>query len=69
MQALVSAFKEQWEKFVEKLGALGKTIGTVQKHYDELSGPRARQLEKPMEKIVDLELKRPDQDQIENDAA
>ena len=69
MQALVSAFKEQWEKFIEKLGALGKTIGTVQKHYDELSGPRARQLEKPMEKIVDLELKRPDQDQIENDAA
>ncbi|MDP6860965.1 MAG: DNA recombination protein RmuC, partial [Candidatus Marinimicrobia bacterium] len=69
MQALVSAFKEQWEKFVEKLGSLGKTIGTVQKHYDELSGPRARQLEKPMEKIVELELKRTDQDQIENDAA
>ena len=69
MQAMVSTFKEQWEKFVEKLNALGKSIGTIQKHFDELSGTRARQLEKPMEKIIDLELKSNDDDQIENDAA
>ena len=69
MQAMVSAFKEQWEKFVEKLNALGKSIGTIQKHYDDLSGPRVRQLEKPMDKIIDLELKSSDNDQIENDAA
>ena len=69
MQAMVSTFKEQWEKFVEKLNALGKSIGTIQKHFDELSGTRARQLEKPMEKIIDLELKSNDNDQIENDAA
>jgi len=69
MQAMVSAFKEQWEKFVEKLNALGKSIGTIQKHYDDLSGPRVRQLEKPMDKIIDLELKNSDNDQIENDAA
>ena len=40
-----------------------------QKHYDDLSGPRVRQLEKPMDKIIDLELKNSDNDQIENDAA
>ena len=66
---MVSTFKEQWEKFVEKLNSLGKSIGTIQKHFDELSGTRARQLEKPMEKIIDLELKSNDNDQIENDAA
>jgi len=69
MQNMVSSFKEQWEKFIEKLNALGKSIGTIQKHYDELSGPRVRQLEKPMDKIIDLELKSGDNDQIENDAA
>jgi len=69
MQTMVSAFKEQWEKFIEKLNALGKSIGTIQKHYDDLSGPRARQLEKPMDKIIDLELKSVDNDQLENDAA
>ena len=36
MQAMVSTFKVQWEKFVEKLNALGKSIGTIQKHFDEL---------------------------------
>ena len=36
MQAMVSAFKEQWEKFVEKLNSLGKSIGTIQNHFDEL---------------------------------
>ena len=41
---------------VEKLNALGKSIGTIQKHFDELSGTRARQLEKPMEKITELQL-------------
>ena len=59
MQALVSAFKEQWEKFIEKLGALGKTIGTVQKHYDELSTTRTKALERPMDKISELKLEEP----------
>ena len=69
IQAMVSAFKEQWEKFIEKLNALGKSIGTIQKHYDDLSGPRVRQLEKPMDKIIDLELNSSDNDELENDAA
>jgi DNA anti-recombination protein RmuC len=54
---------------VDQLKKLGKTLGSLSNHYDELIGPRLRAVEKPMEKIEDLELKRPDQDQIENDAA
>jgi DNA recombination protein RmuC len=56
IQALVQAFKAQWLKFVDKIDALGKSLGTVQKHYDELKTTRVRQLEKPVEEILDLQL-------------
>lgn len=60
MQSLVGKFKDQWQRFVDKLDALGKSLNTVQNHYDELSGTRVRQLEKPMEKILDLNLEKPE---------
>jgi DNA recombination protein RmuC len=56
MQKLVGVFKEQWEKFIEKLDALGKTLGTVTTHYEDLTGTRRRALEKPMDKIEELQL-------------
>jgi len=56
MQKYIFTFREQWKKFVEKLDYLGKSISTIQNHYDDLSGPRLRQLEKPMDKIKDLQL-------------
>jgi DNA recombination protein RmuC len=61
MQKLVVTFKEQWEKFIEKLDALGKTLGTVSNHYEELAGKRRRGLEKPMDKIDELQLGQGDQ--------
>jgi len=56
MQIQVGVFAKQWLKFVEKLDALGKTLGTVSNHYDELRGTRLRALEKPMDYIKDLQL-------------
>jgi len=56
MQAQVGVFAKQWIKFIEKLDALGKTLGTVSTHYDELRGTRLRALEKPMDKIKDMQL-------------
>ncbi len=56
MQSLIMAFKEQWQKFNEKVDALGKSLNSVQNHYNELAGPRRNQLQKPMEKITELEL-------------
>jgi DNA recombination protein RmuC len=56
MQVQVGVFAKQWIKFIEKLDALGKTLGTVSSHYDELRGTRLRALEKPMDKIKDLQL-------------
>ena len=43
-------------KFIDKLDGLGKTLGTVSSHYEELTGTRRRALEKPMDKIEELQL-------------
>ena len=56
VQKLVITFREQWVKFIDKLDALGKTLGTVSNHYEALTGPRRSALEKPMDKITDLQL-------------
>ena len=56
VQKLVITFREQWVKFIEKLDALGKTLGTVTTHYEALTGPRRNALEKPMDKITDLQM-------------
>ncbi len=54
MQQLVQSFRQQWLKFTEKIDAMGKSLGVVQKHYDELATTRSNQLQKPMEKISNL---------------
>ncbi|MDP6532427.1 MAG: DNA recombination protein RmuC [Candidatus Marinimicrobia bacterium] len=56
VQDLVQAFKSQWGKFIEKMEALGKSLGTVQGHYENLSTTRRKALEKPMKEIGKLEL-------------
>ncbi len=56
IQALVQAFKNQWLKFVGKLDALGKSLAAAQNHYTELQNTRSKQLEKPIDKILDLQL-------------
>ncbi len=47
-------FKKQWRKFTDKIDKLGKSLQTVQNHYDELSETRSNQLEKPLGKIEEL---------------
>ena len=56
MQELVGVFRKQWERFIDKVDAMGKTLNSLGNHYDELKGTRIRALEKPMEKIESLEL-------------
>jgi DNA recombination protein RmuC len=59
MQKLIGLFAKQWQLFVDKMDTMGKSLGTVQKHYDDLVTTRSRQLEKPMEKIGELQLNQP----------
>ena len=56
LQKLVQLFSEQWGKFSDKVDSVGKSLGTVQKHFDELSTTRSKALERPMNKILDLHL-------------
>jgi len=56
MQELVGVFRKQWEVFVDKIDAMGKTLNTLGNHFEELKGTRIRALERPMEKIENLEL-------------
>ncbi|MBO35684.1 MAG: recombinase RmuC [Verrucomicrobiales bacterium] len=62
LQKLVQDFSLQWEKYGEKLDAMGKSLGAAQNHFEGLQTTRANTLEKPMRKILDLNL-----DQQEDD--
>lgn len=67
MQALVVQFSAQWEKFVDKIEKLGVSLGALSNHYDELSSTRRRLLEKPMDKIKELQLGHPVEDPLFED--
>ncbi|NOZ74081.1 MAG: DNA recombination protein RmuC [FCB group bacterium] len=56
MQKQVGIFKEQWTRFVDKMDRVGTTLGTAQKHFEDLTTTRTRQLERPMEKILEMEM-------------
>jgi DNA recombination protein RmuC len=58
LQSLMQTFKKQWNLFVEKMDRVGKSINQAQSHYQELESTRSRQLEGPVDKILDLKLER-----------
>jgi DNA recombination protein RmuC len=48
---LLAGFTKQWEQFTERLDALGRNLQTVQNTYEQVSGPRRRQLERQLERV------------------
>ena len=56
MQELVGVFRKQWRQFKLKIDSMSKSLGALTNHYEDLRGPRLRELEKPMEKISELQL-------------
>jgi DNA recombination protein RmuC len=56
MQELVGVFRKQWNQFKLKIDSMSKSLGALTNHYEDLRGPRLRELEKPMEKISELQL-------------
>ena len=54
VMALLSTFKSQWEKYVEKMEKMGRSISTAKADYEDLVTTRRRQLEKPLDKIEDI---------------
>jgi len=51
---LLSKFKDQWNRYVETIDKMGRSLQTVQKDYEDLVSTRKRQLEKPLNEIEGL---------------
>ena len=49
---LLETFRVQWQKYIEHMDKLGRSIETVKKDYDGLISTRTNQLEKPL-KIIE----------------
>jgi DNA recombination protein RmuC len=56
--ALLGRFGAQWEKFTGELERLGRQLDTARRTYDEIAGPRRRQLERPLDRIDALRRER-----------
>ena len=54
---LLSKFKDQWDKYVETIDKMGRSIQTVQNDYEQLITTRKKQLEKPLDEIEGLNKK------------
>ena len=56
MQEYVGIFKNQWFEYLSQMQKFQGTLDTLNKHFVKLVSTRKNQLEKPMEKILDLQL-------------
>jgi DNA recombination protein RmuC len=51
---LLSDFEDQWRRFSDAFEKVGRHLDTLQRSWDDLSGTRRRQLERPLDRIDDL---------------
>jgi DNA recombination protein RmuC len=50
----IGAFDTQWQKFGEALDGLGRRLESANRAYEELNGPRRRQLQRPLDQLEAL---------------
>jgi DNA recombination protein RmuC len=48
---VLAGFTKQWDQFTERLDALGRNLQTAQNAYEQVNGPRRRQLERQLDKV------------------
>ena len=51
---LLNAFRLQWDKYVEVMDKMGRSLEAAQKDYNTMVGTRKNQLEKPLSKIEEI---------------
>jgi DNA recombination protein RmuC len=56
IQSLMNAFYDQWKKYSEEVEKVSKQLATVAGTFEKLTGTRANQLEKQLDKIQNLNL-------------
>jgi DNA recombination protein RmuC len=56
--ACLAAFEQQWGKFAEALDKVGRSLDTVRRSWDDLTGTRRRQLERHLDRVGELRTRR-----------
>jgi DNA recombination protein RmuC len=56
--ACLAAFENQWGKFADALDKVGRSLDTVRRSWDELTGTRRRQLERQLDRVDELRSRR-----------
>jgi DNA recombination protein RmuC len=56
--ACLAAFEQQWGKFSDALEKVGRSLDTVRRSWDDLSGTRRRQLERQLDRVGELRNRR-----------
>jgi DNA recombination protein RmuC len=56
--ACLAAFERQWGKFAESMDKVGRSLDTVRRSWDDLTGPRRRQLERHLDRVDELRTRR-----------
>ena len=51
---VLGSFSKQWEAFGDSMDTLGKRLESTSTAFDQLTGPRRRQLERQLDRIEDL---------------
>lgn len=54
----LGTFSEQWDQFTESMELVGRRLVTAQRGFEELAGPRRRQLERQLDRLEDLRRQR-----------
>jgi len=54
VMTLMDAFKIQWNKYIDVMDKIGRSIQSMQNDYDQLVTTRKKQLEKPLKKIDEI---------------
>ncbi len=55
---MLAGFNKQWDQFTEKLDALGKRLQTTANAYEQVNGPRRRQLERQLDQVGTIRQRR-----------
>jgi DNA recombination protein RmuC len=56
--ACLAAFEQQWGKFAEALDKVGRSLDSVRRSWDDLTGTRRRQLERQLDRVGELRSRR-----------
>lgn len=54
----LAGFERQWGKFADALDKVGRSLDTVRRSWDDLTGPRRRQLERQLDRVDELRTRR-----------